>query len=98
MSANFHGLLTALLVKAGKHNAYDRILGEVFRQEREKRGLSQARLSEIAGIARTGLIVIERGERSPTVHICKALADALEIPLSRLIRRAEKLLAESEVK
>ncbi|MCW1913003.1 helix-turn-helix domain-containing protein [Luteolibacter sp. GHJ8] len=71
-------------------------LGGVFLAERERKKLSKTRLSEMAGVARAGIVLFERGDRMPSIHICKALADALGVPLSRLVKRAEKLMEELE--
>jgi transcriptional regulator with XRE-family HTH domain len=65
-------------------------LGEVFRAERERQKLSQNQLSRAAGVGRTGVIMFERGDRIPTVFVCKALANALGVKLSTLVRRAEE--------
>lgn len=73
---------------------FGKILGILFKEEREKRGISKNRLAEDAGVARTVVIYFEREERMPTIHNCKALADALGVPLSRMVKRAEKLLEE----
>jgi transcriptional regulator with XRE-family HTH domain len=81
---------TAEGVKFGK------ILGSLFKEEREKKGISKNRLAEDAGVARTVVIYFERQERMPTIHNCKALADALGVPLSRLVKRAEQLMVEPE--
>ncbi len=43
----------------------------------------------MAKVSRTGIILFERGERMLSMQICKAIADALEVPLSKLIERAE---------
>ena len=64
-------------------------LGKVFADERIAQSLSQNRLSEMAGVARTGVIMFERGDRVPTIQICKNMADALSVPMSVLIERAE---------
>ena len=71
---------------------FGKLLGQVVMAERERKKLSKTRLSEMAGVARAGIVLFERGDRMPSVHICKALADALQVPLSRLIKRAEKLM------
>ena len=75
---------------------FGKILGTLFKEEREKRGISKNRLAEDAGVARTVVIYFERQERMPTIHNCKALADALGVPLNRLVKRAEKLLEEKK--
>lgn len=71
---------------------FGRLLGQVVMAERERKKLSKTRLSEMAGVARAGIVLFERGDRMPSIHICKALADALQVPLSRLVKRAEKLM------
>ena len=65
-------------------------LGKVFADERVAQNISQNRLSEMAGVGRTGVILFERGERVPSIQICKNLSDALGVPLSKLIDRAER--------
>lgn len=69
--------------------AFGRRLGAVFKRERISLGLSRSRLSEIAGVGRTGVILFERGERMPSIHIVKALADGLGLLLSELVKKAE---------
>jgi transcriptional regulator with XRE-family HTH domain len=78
-------------VKAADPVQFGRILGQVFMAERERKKLSKTRLAESANVARAGLILFERGDRMPSIHICKALADALGAPLNRLIKKAEAI-------
>lgn len=87
-------LITGSPVKA-EPVEFGRMLGKVFMAERERRKLSKTRLSELAGIARAGIVLFERGDRMPSIHICKALADALEVPLSRLVKKAEANMKSS---
>jgi transcriptional regulator with XRE-family HTH domain len=79
-------------VSKGDPVKFAKILGSLFREERERKGLSKNRVAETAGVARTVVIYFEREERMPSIHNCKALADALGVPLSRLVRKAEKML------
>lgn len=65
-------------------------LGRVIRQERERRRLSQEALSELAGMNRSFVGEIERGEAMPTIVTLQKLADALGIKLSELIRLYEE--------
>ena len=44
------------------------IVGRVIQQFREKKKMSQELLSGLAGIGRTHLSAIERGERKPTLR------------------------------
>ena len=61
----------------------------VLQQARLARGLSQEDLAHLAGLHRTYVGLIERGRRKPTIEVGHALATALGVPLSGLIREAE---------
>ena len=56
-----------------------------LREERERQGISQQKLSELAGISRTGLRHIESLETSPTLYSVLKLAKALDIDPSDLL-------------
>lgn len=56
------------------------------RELRVERGLSQEVLAERAGVHRTYLGGIERGERNPALQNMKRLAQALDVTLSELCR------------
>lgn len=64
--------------------------GLELRKEREKQGLSQEKLAELANIHRTHLSKIELAKISPTILVSSKLANALNVKLSELISRAEK--------
>lgn len=65
-------------------------LGRVIRLERERRRLSQEALSELAGMNRSFVGEIERGEATPTIGTLQKLADAMGIKLSELIKQYEE--------
>ena len=65
------------------------IVGRVIQRKREQKKLSQEVVSGLAGIGRTHLSAIERGERKPTLDTFFKIADALNI-------RASVLMAEIE--
>jgi len=50
------------------------------------RGLSQEELAFRAGVHRTYLGSIERGERNPALKNIAAIADALDVSLAELFR------------
>jgi transcriptional regulator with XRE-family HTH domain len=58
--------------------------GERVRQLRLARNLSQEELAFKAGVHRTYLGSIERGERNPSLKNIAAIAKALDITLSEL--------------
>ena len=63
-------------------------LGTTLSVERRAKGLSQRGLSTAAGIGWVCIANIERGAtRSPKVETLRALANALRIPLSKLVSR-----------
>lgn len=57
---------------------------------RQERGLSQAALAKMAGVSRTGITMVESGERRPTLMFVHALAGAMGLTLSEVISSVEK--------
>lgn len=68
-------------------------LGAAVRDLRARRGISQEALADLSGMHRTYLGGIERGNRNPSFTNIRRLADALEVPTSELMLRAEQLEA-----
>jgi transcriptional regulator with XRE-family HTH domain len=62
----------------------------VVKRHREKSGLSRAALAERAGLHQTYVGLLEREARSPSLDTAKALAEALGLPLARMIAEAER--------
>lgn len=58
--------------------------GNKVRQERIKRNLSQEDLAEKAGVHRTYIGMIERAEKNITLLNIEKIANALDLPLSKL--------------
>ncbi|MGH3267186.1 MAG: helix-turn-helix domain-containing protein, partial [Trebonia sp.] len=56
-----------------------------LRRERAKTGLSLTELARRAGIAKSTLSQLESGSGNPSLETLWALANALGVPLSRLI-------------
>ena len=57
---------------------------------RVQKGLTQERMSGLAGIARSHLVALEQGKEIPRLDTFWRIADALEINPGELIRRIEK--------
>jgi transcriptional regulator with XRE-family HTH domain len=70
----------------------EQALGQVIRELREKRGLSQEALSFACGRHRTYVSLLERGKNSPSLKTLWMLAGALEVRPSELVRRVERRL------
>lgn len=65
------------------------VVGNVIAELRRKRSLSQEVLSGLAGIGRTHLSSIERGERKPTLETFYRLCLALDVPMADAAREIE---------
>jgi len=64
----------------------DKTLGEVVREVREARGLTQAQLAEKAQVALSFVTTLEVGGQShPSRQIIHRLARALDVPAKRLL-------------
>lgn len=66
------------------------IVGRVIQQFREKRKMSQELVSGLAGIGRTHLSAIERGERKPTLETFYKIGQAMQIRPSVLLAAIEE--------
>jgi transcriptional regulator with XRE-family HTH domain len=64
--------------------------GKALRKLRTAKGISQEKLADLAKIHRTYIGDVERGTRNIALVNMTRIADALGIPLSRLIAEMEK--------
>jgi transcriptional regulator with XRE-family HTH domain len=64
-------------------------IGQALRAERLNKGWSQEELCEKAGLDRTYISGVERGDRSPNLRSLLKLTTALSVPLSRVVLAAE---------
>ena len=67
------------------------LLVEVFaahvRSRRQELGLSQEQLAEKAGVHRTYVGMLERGEKNVTIYNIERIANALAVEPATLLRR-----------
>jgi len=59
--------------------------GRKIRFERERRELSQEKLAELAGVHRTYVGMIERGEKNITLLNIEKFASALDLSLKQIM-------------
>jgi transcriptional regulator with XRE-family HTH domain len=59
--------------------------GRKVREKRQAVGISQERLAELAGVHRTYVGMIERGEKNVTLRNIEKLAKALKTPIHELM-------------
>jgi transcriptional regulator with XRE-family HTH domain len=62
-----------------------REMGKRLKKLREAKGMSQAALAEKAELSRGYLIRLEAGRQDPTLGTLERLAEALDMPLRKLI-------------
>lgn len=67
--------------------------GTEIRKQRIKLGLSQEKFAEKAKIHRTYVSSIELGKVDPSITVANKVAQALDVKLSDIIKRAEKTLS-----
>jgi transcriptional regulator with XRE-family HTH domain len=66
------------------------MFGTAVRRLRRRKGISQEKLAELAGIHRTYMGDVERGTRNLALVNMTRIANALGLPLSELIREMER--------
>jgi len=67
----------------------EQIFGEVLKEERNKKDISQSELANLAELDRTYISLLERGLRQPTIETVFKLAEALNLNASALIQKME---------
>lgn len=70
-------------------------IGQVIRELRTGRGLSQEGLAHEAGVDRSYMGGIERGEHNLTVMSLNRICQCLEVRMSELLDRADSCSASS---
>jgi len=59
--------------------------GASLRKIRTGKGMSQERLADLAGLHRTYVSSVERGERNVTLQTVEKLTKALGVPMAKLM-------------
>ena len=72
-------------------NSTIRVIQNNIKKYRNKRGLTQDKLSEMAGISCDYLSEIERGKKIPSLKRFIAIADALDIPYEKFFKEKKKI-------
>lgn len=59
--------------------------GKKLRSTRNKKGISQEKLADLAGLHRTYISSVERGERNVTIETVEKCAKALGVSMGKLM-------------
>jgi transcriptional regulator with XRE-family HTH domain len=72
-------------------DSFEAVLGRVIAERRRGAGLSQEALAFRCKLHPTYISQLERGLKSPTVRVLRAIAEAVGTTASALLREAEAL-------
>lgn len=61
----------------------------LIKEEQQNKGISNYTLARLSGISETSLSYIFRHQRRPTLYTLKMITEALGLPLSEIVYRAE---------
>jgi len=75
-------------------SAANKAFGEILRELRHERNLSQEQLGFESGYHRTHISFLERGVYGPSLEAIFRLAAALEVPPEDLVRQVRKAVQE----
>src|SRR3954471_24188016 len=75
---------------------FRRLLGGVLRDKRTQRGLTLRELSSEARVSLGYISEIERGQKEASSELLASLCDALEVPLSDVLREVSDTVAVEE--
>ena len=70
--------------------------GDMIRKYRTEKGLTQKKLGELCGIADSNIRKYKSGNQNPKIETLQKIADALDIPVNRLL--AGKIISRDELK
>lgn len=71
----------------------EQAFGQVLRELRKERGLSQEALALEAGLERNYISLLERGLNSASIKTLFKLSPVLDIPASRMLEEVERKLS-----
>ena len=72
----------------------NKVFGQVVREARKARKLSQEQLAELSGMHVNHISFIERAKTSPSLQAMEQIAIALNVKLSTLLATAEDLASQ----
>jgi transcriptional regulator with XRE-family HTH domain len=79
--------------KSRKIKSVELAFGQILRQLRQERGLSQEGLALESGYHRTYISQLERGQKNPSLKTIFQLAKALNVEPSEIIEHVQSLAA-----
>jgi transcriptional regulator with XRE-family HTH domain len=81
-----------------KKSSIEELFGNVLKQLRNEKGISQEELGFESGYHRTYISMLERGKKSPSLKTIFQLAKALDVTPSDIMYRLQVMVTSSSVK
>jgi transcriptional regulator with XRE-family HTH domain len=78
------------MARGAQENGLVMVFAGNVRRLRTERGLSQEELAEAAGVHRTYIGMLERGEKNVTIYNIEWIARALDVPPPDLLSKEER--------
>ena len=91
------GRLSSFLNEVNK-TTLQKAFGSLIRRRRNEAGLTQEKLADEAGIHRTYISLLERGQRAATIEVLRRLAKGLKTTMTVLIAELEGVELPPEFK
>lgn len=76
---------------------FRRLLGEVLRSARMQRGMTLRELSADARVSLGYISEIERGQKEASSELLASLCQAMDLPLSEVLREVSEAVAVEEI-
>ena len=76
---------------------FRRLLGEVLRSARMQRGMTLRDLSAAARVSLGYISEIERGQKEASSELLASLCQAMDLPLSEVLREVSEAVAVEEI-
>jgi transcriptional regulator with XRE-family HTH domain len=82
---------------SSKKSSIEELFGNVLKQVRNEKGISQEELGFESGYHRTYISMLERGKKSPSLKTIFQLAQALDVEPSDIMERLQTMDADSSM-
>jgi transcriptional regulator with XRE-family HTH domain len=83
---------------SSKKSSIEELFGDVLKQLRDEKGISQEELGFESGYHRTYISMLEGGKKSPSLKTILQLAKALDVTPSDIMNRLQAMVTDSSAK
>ncbi len=80
-----------------KRSTINSAVGQAIREVRSSKNIAQEKMAFDSNIDRTYASALERGLKNPSIEVILKLAEGLDYPAWKIIKRVEELLKNEDV-